>query len=177
MLSISTRCHFGSDDETTTTSKIYDADFPPRESARKIHSRGQTPAQFSIDWHLSIIETLVSSFFRYRRFSPSRPSAPFRCLPTSVNPPAFPSPISVSPTPPPFPENMPHTNKTTQAAQRISMPFLSYRRATNERTVHPPSAPFFRLLCFIRGTGIAHIHVVGDVISDCCAFRSITGAE
>lgn len=51
----------------------------------------------------------------------------------------FPS-LSVSPT---LPENMRHTNKTTQAAQRISMLFLSYRRATNERTVSPFFRPFF----------------------------------
>lgn len=153
--SISTRHHFRSDDETATFSKIYDADFPLRESVREIHSHEQTSTQFSIGWHLSIIETLVFSFFSYRRLSPFHSSAPFRCLsrPSSIHR-FFPS-LSVSPT---LPENMHHTNKTTQAAQRISMPFLSYRRATNERTVHPSSAPFFELLCFIRGTGTTRIH-------------------
>jgi hypothetical protein len=55
------------------------------------------------------------------------------------------------------------------------MPFLSYRRATNERTVRPsfplplPPRVLFILdpLCFVRGTGVARIHVADHVISDC----------
>lgn len=165
--------HFRSDDETATISKIYDADFPLRESVREIHSHGQTSTQFSIGWHLSIIETLVFSFFSYRRFSPFHSSAPFRCLsrPSSIHP-LFPFPKRV-------PENMHHTNKTTQAAQRISMPFLSYRRATNERTVHPSSAPFFPTIVFYPWDRAPPVSMLPTtyVISDCCVFRSITRAE
>jgi len=127
---------------------------PSRESVREIHSHGQTSTQFSIGWHLSIIETLVFSFFRYRFY----PFPFIGALWLSPRPPSthsfFPFPKRVSDSP----ENMHHTNKTTQAAQRISMLFLSYRRATNERTVQPFFRPFFsELLCFIRGTGTARI--------------------
>lgn len=48
-------------------------------------------------------------------------------------------------------------------------------RQTSARFTLLPPPFFFELLCFIRGTGTARIHVAGDVISDCCAFRSITG--
>jgi len=83
------------------TGKIYDANFPPREFVREIHSRWQTfGARFSIGWHLSIIEILVfPPFSTVIGASPFRQS-PFCCLPTSVNPPAFPaSPKHVLPAP------------------------------------------------------------------------------
>lgn len=142
MLSISTRRHVGSDDETATTSKIYDAYFPPRESVREIDSHGQTSTRsFQSAGIYQSSKLLFPPFFQLSSPLPF----PFAGCALSQSPDLrqtrfFPS-LSVSPT---LPENMRHTNKTTQAAQRISMLFLSYRRATNERTV----SPFFRPLFF-----------------------------
>lgn len=148
MLPISTRCHFGSDDETATISKIYDADFPLRESIREIHSHGQTPGRSfqsagiyqSSKLLFSPFSVIVASPLPVRRrpFAVSRPPSTHPLFPSS--------PKRVLETPP---ENMHHTNKTTQAAQRISMLFLSYRRATNERTIHPSSVPFFSNHCVL----------------------------
>lgn len=141
-LSISTWRHFRSDDETATTDKMYDANFSRRANSyvKFIH------AVFTIAWHLSIIDTYILSlspslFFlssRYRR-SLSRPSSILS---------HFLSPQIHTSTTSPQPSKMYQTNKTTQTAQRISMLFLSYRRATNERTAHPSSAPFFQTIVF-----------------------------
>lgn len=149
MLSISTRRHFESDDETATTSKIYDADFPPaRIRTWNSFARADTGGSFQSAGIYQSSKLLFPPFsvivasplpVRRRPFAVSRPPS-IRSL--------FP-PLSAclrlsSPS-----ENMHHTNKTTQAAQRISMPFLSYRRATNEHTIHPPSAPFFSNYCVL----------------------------
>lgn len=157
MLSISTRCHLASDDETVAISEIYGADFPPRESAREIHSREQTSGRSFQSAGIYQSSKLLFSPFSVIVASP----LPVRRCPFTVSrPPSthtrFFPPLSVPSTPP---ENMHHTNKTTQAAQRISMLFLSYRRATNERTVHPSSALFFSNYCVLSvGQSPARIH-------------------
>lgn len=162
--------------KTATTNKIYDANFPSRESVREIHSRGQTSARFSIGWHLSIIETLFPPLFRYRRPSPSlAPPEPFRCLSRPPPTARFSLLLLLLPFPPrrvSFPKHIPRKCskqiKRLLDARRISMLFLSYQRATNERAVRPSSVPLFSrtILLYPRYAGIARIHVAGNVISD-----------
>lgn len=132
-LSISTWRHFRSDDETVTTDKMYDANFSRRANpyVKFIHT------VFTIAWHLSIIDTCIlflspSLLFlssRYQRSSSRSPPTPSLFLLPQIH----------TSTTSPQPSKMHQTNKTTQTAQRISMLFLSCRRATNEH-----GSPFFR---------------------------------
>jgi len=154
MLSVSTWRHLESDDETATTNKIYDVDFRRANPYVKFIRTGRHRRSFQS------VGIYQSSKLLFSPFSviASIPFLFIGALWLSPRPPSthsfFPFPKRVSDSP----ENMHHTNKTTQAAQRISMLFLSYRRATNERTVQPFFHPFFsELLCFIRGTGTARI--------------------
>lgn len=113
--------------------------FASREFVREIHSRSFYNRLASINHRYIHSLPLSSSFLLVigalypdlRQFS--RISSP---------------PKSTRPPPRPQPSKMHQTNKTTQTAQRISMLFLSYRRATNERTAHPSSAPFFQTIVF-----------------------------
>lgn len=141
--------------------------FPPREI--------RTWNSFALaDIRRAVFNRLASINHRNSRFSslffstvidasPFRRS-PFCCV--SRPPSTLPRPLSI---PSHSLRKCMVTNKNDAvSAQRISMLFLSYRRATNERAVCSSSAPFFfKPLCFTHGTDIARMHVADDVISDC----------
>lgn len=153
----------------TTMREIYDADLPsltnPHVKFIRRHPRGFQSAGI-----YQSSKTLVSSSFFFSVIAAYPFLSLFRALSLSLSilslPLAFPKHTFLSPS------KMHHTNKTTQAVQRISMPFLSYRRATNEHTVHPFLHPslFFANHCVLSAEQAPPVSMsLGDVISDCRA--------
>lgn len=126
---------------------------PSRESVREIHSHGQTSTQFSIGWHLSIIGTLVFSFFRYRLY-------PFLFIGALWLSPDlrqltrfFPS-LSVFPTPPKI-CTIQIKRRRLRSAYQCCFYRIGARQTSARFTLLPPL--FSELLCFIRRTGTARI--------------------
>lgn len=136
------RRHFRSDDETAAAGKMYDAELSAarnpyvkfiragRHSARGFQSAGIYQSS-KLSFFLPFFSAVIDA-------SPFRRS-PFCCV--SRPPSTLPRPLSI---PSHSLRKCMVTNKNDAvSAQRISMLFLSYRRATNERAVCSSSAPFF----------------------------------
>lgn len=146
-LSISTRRHLGSDDETAATSEIYDADFPPRESVREIHSHGRTFGRSFQSAGIYQSSKLLFPPFSVIVASPHlvhrRPFAVSR--PPSIRP-LFPSPKRVPRLFPPKICAIQIKRRRLRSAYQCCFYRIGARQTSARFTLLPP--PFFRTIVF-----------------------------